>query len=65
MALNLTDTLTLEALRSNGWQFTGTTSVPRMQCQGGLLGAAFGSALSVLLSGPGSPYSLTVSAPST
>ncbi len=61
IALNLTDTLTLQALRSTGWQFAGTTSLSSLQCQGGLLGAVLGSALTGLLSGAGSSYSISVS----
>jgi pimeloyl-ACP methyl ester carboxylesterase len=64
ISLNLTDTLSEEELLSKGWTFTGTTSIPFVRCEGGLLGSLFGLVLSGLLTGPENQYSLQVTAPS-
>ena len=63
LALTLTDTLTREELLHEGWSFSGTTTLPRFSCKGGLLGGLVGMTLTMLLSGPENPYSLTVTAP--
>jgi hypothetical protein len=64
VALQLTDTLTREELLRKGWSFTGATTLPRINCEGGPLGrGVLGFALSVLLSGPENSYSLKFSAP--
>ena len=63
LALTLTDTLTREELLHTGWSFSGTTTLPRFSCKGGLLGGLVGMTLTMLLSGPENPYSLTVTAP--
>jgi hypothetical protein len=60
LLLVLTDTLTPEALRTKGWSFAGTTSVPKVKCEGGLLGPLFGEVLSPLFSGPEAGYSIGV-----
>ncbi len=39
VSLTLTDTLTKEALVSKGWAFSGTGTIGKITCQGGLLGA--------------------------
>jgi hypothetical protein len=63
LGLTLTDTLTREELLHKGWSFSGTTTLPRFSCKGGFLGGLVGMALTMLLSGPENPYSLTVTAP--
>jgi hypothetical protein len=63
VSLSLTDTLTREELLDQGWSFAGTTTLPPINCVGGLLGASFGEVLSVLLSGPENPYTLSIKAP--
>ena len=63
LALTLTDTLTREELLHTGWSFSGTTALPRFSCKGGLLGGLVGMTLTMLLSGPENPFSLTVAAP--
>jgi probable HAF family extracellular repeat protein len=63
LALGLSDTLTQEELLTKGWSFAGTTSIPKVKCQGGFLSGLFGVILTGLLAGPEDPYSLTVSAP--
>lgn len=64
LSLSLADTLTPEELFNTGWAFTGTATLPRFACEGGLLGRFFGEILSAVLSGPENAYSLRVSAPS-
>ncbi len=63
VSLTLTDTLTREALISKGWSFSGTATVGKITCEGGLLGALYGETISGLVSGAGASYSLTVTAP--
>ena len=63
VSLTLTDTLTKEALVSKGWAFSGTGTIPKITCQGGLLGALYGGTISELISGAGASYSLSVKAP--
>jgi hypothetical protein len=63
LSFNLTDNLTSEELLHPGWSFTGTTTVPKVRCAGGLLGDLFGDVLTHLLSGAGNPYALTIRAP--
>lgn len=60
LSLSLTDTLTREELLSTGWAFSGSATLPRMRCEGGFLGSAFGAVLSALVSGPENQYSLKV-----
>jgi hypothetical protein len=62
VSLTLTDTLTREAL-SKGWSFSGTATIPKITCEGGLLGTLYGETISGLVSGAGASYSLTVAAP--
>jgi hypothetical protein len=52
VALNLTDTLDLEELLSQGWNFTGTSVIPEIKCEGGSEAASLSSALSGAFSGP-------------
>ena len=63
VSLTLTDTLTKEALLSKGWSFSGTATIAKITCEGGLLGSLYGETLSGLISGTGATYSLTVTAP--
>jgi alpha-tubulin suppressor-like RCC1 family protein len=63
VALQLTDTLTREELLKKGWSFTGTTTLPHLNCEAGPLGRVLGFVLSALLSGPENSYSLKFSAP--
>ncbi len=63
VSLTLTDTLSKEALLTKGWAFSGTTTIPKITCTGGLLGALYGEVINGLIAGAGSSYSLTVSAP--
>ena len=65
LSLSLIDTLTREELLSKGWSFVGSTTVPKIKCEGGLLGGLLGPVLSSLLSGPENPFSLKVAPPST
>jgi hypothetical protein len=62
VALKLADTLGLEELLAEEWQFSGTTILPTFKCEGGL-GAVGGLVLSTLLSGPENQYSLRFAAP--
>jgi hypothetical protein len=63
VSLTLTDTLTKEALLSKGWSFSGTTTIPKITCEGGLLGPLYGETVSGLVAGAGAGYSLTFTAP--
>lgn len=63
IGLGLSTTLTHEELVSKGWGFSGATTVPPFQCEGGLLGSLFGRVLSALVSGPENQYAIQVSAP--
>jgi hypothetical protein len=63
VALGLIDTLTREELLKKGWSFTGTTTLPRFNCEGGPSAKALSSLLSELLSGPENGYALKFSAP--
>jgi len=45
--------------------FTGTTTIPSITCSGGLLGSAFGSVLTTLMSGANNPFTLSVVHPSS
>jgi hypothetical protein len=60
LSLNLMDNLTGEELLKGSWSFSGTTTIPKVRCQGGLLGDLFGDVLTDLLTGPGDPYLLTI-----
>jgi hypothetical protein len=63
IALNLVDTLSREELLTKGWSFNGTTSIPRVKCEGGFLSGLFGVILTGLIAGPEDPYALTITAP--
>jgi hypothetical protein len=63
LLLSLVDNLTREELLTKGWSFSGNTTIPKIKCEGGLLGGLFGTVLSALLSGPENAYSLTIKAP--
>ncbi|MHB8492767.1 MAG: IPT/TIG domain-containing protein [Solirubrobacteraceae bacterium] len=63
ISLGLADTLTREELVKTGWSFAGTTTLPRIACEGGVLGRLLGSVLTTLLSGPESAFAITVKAP--
>ena len=43
-----------------GWSFSGTTTLPSIKCEGGLLGSLAGPILSELISGAGAHYSLSI-----
>jgi hypothetical protein len=60
VSLALMDTLTREELLTGSWSFAGTTTLPQFSCTG-VMGTQLGFLLSVLLSGPGNPYSLKFS----
>jgi hypothetical protein len=45
---------------SKGLTFSGTTTLPKVTCSGGLLGALFGPIISELLAGPNNAFSLTI-----
>jgi alpha-tubulin suppressor-like RCC1 family protein len=64
LSLSLTDTLTREELLTKGWSFAGTATVPKLKCEGGLLGALFGAILSAQVSGPENAYAIKITAPS-
>jgi hypothetical protein len=63
ISLTLVENLTEQALRTTGWSFTGTTTIPSIKCEGGLLGSLFAEVLSPLFSGPEAAYSINVTAP--
>jgi hypothetical protein len=43
-----------------GLTFSGTTTLPSVNCSGGLLGSLFGSVITELLAGPNNPFTLTI-----
>jgi hypothetical protein len=43
-----------------GATFSGETTLPAVQCQGGLLSSLFGRVLTALLSGPNNPFTLAI-----
>jgi hypothetical protein len=45
---------------AKGFLFTGQTTLPPINCSGGLLGSLAGPVLSELLSGPNNPFSLAI-----
>jgi hypothetical protein len=45
---------------ATGVTFNGETTLPAVQCQGGLLGSLFGRVLTALLSGPNNPFTLAI-----
>jgi hypothetical protein len=45
---------------ATGASFSGTTTLPSVNCTGGLLGGLFGSVITELLAGPGNAYTLTI-----
>jgi hypothetical protein len=59
ITFNLKDTLTLKELLEPGPRFTGTTTLPTMQC-GGLEGVVLAPVLTTLISGPDNPYVLSI-----
>jgi hypothetical protein len=63
VAFGLGGVLTLEELTRGNWNLMGSTTLPSFRCEGGLLGSAFGSVLTSMLSGPENFYALTVRAP--
>jgi hypothetical protein len=63
LSLSLVDNLTREELLTKGWNFAGSTTIPNVKCEGGLLGGLFGAVLSALLSGPENAYAFKVTAP--
>jgi alpha-tubulin suppressor-like RCC1 family protein len=63
LSLSLVDNLTREELLTKGWSFSGSTTIPKIKCEGGLLGGLFGAVLSALLSGPENAYGIKITAP--
>jgi probable HAF family extracellular repeat protein len=63
ISLQLTDQLSLPALREHGWSFLGTTTVPRVSCVGGPAAGVLAGLLTTGLSGAHDRYSLTVTSP--
>jgi hypothetical protein len=63
LPLSLVDNLTREELIAKGWSFAGSTTIPKVKCEGGLLGGLFGAVLSTLLSGPENAYAIKITAP--
>jgi len=63
LALGLQQNLTREELLSKGFSFAGTTTIPKLRCEGTFLGPFLGIALSALLSGPENAYALKITAP--
>jgi hypothetical protein len=51
---------TIGELTTKGATFSGTTTLPAIQCSGGLLGFAFSPVLTALLSGPSNPFTFTI-----
>lgn len=62
IALPLSATLTLLEVVTKGTQFTGTATIPPIKCEG-LEGILLAPVLTAALSGPGNPYSITISPP--
>jgi hypothetical protein len=62
VALPLSSNVTLVELINSGAHFTGTATIPPMRCDG-LNGPAVGPLLTVLMSGPDNPYSLSITPP--
>jgi hypothetical protein len=62
IALPLGATLSLLEIVTKGTQFTGTATIPPIKCQG-LKGILLAPILTAALSGPGNPYSITLSPP--
>jgi lysophospholipase L1-like esterase len=62
LSLNLSDNLTIEELDSTGLHFTGSTTIPRVKCEGPL-GIVEEAVLSSLISGPGNAYSINIAPP--
>jgi hypothetical protein len=63
LTLGLSDNPSFEELLSTGFSFTGTSTIPTFNCEGGLLGTLFGQVLSALLSGPENPYAIKFAPP--
>jgi len=63
VSLKLVENLTREELLREVWSFAGMVTVPRLKCEGGLLGGALGLVLTDLLSGPENAYSIRFTAP--
>jgi hypothetical protein len=63
LALVLVDNLTREELLSKGWSFATSTTIPRIKCEGGLLGPYVGKFLTSRMSGPENAFAITVTAP--
>jgi hypothetical protein len=63
LSLSLVDNLTREELLTKGWSFAGSTTIPKVKCEGGLLASLFGHVLSALLSGPENAYAIKITAP--
>jgi hypothetical protein len=62
LSLNLSDDLSVEELSTTGLHFMGTTTIPRVKCEGPL-GIVEEAVLSSLLTGPGNAYSLNIAPP--
>jgi hypothetical protein len=60
--LPLTETLRLNELVKKGNHFTGTTTIPPINCPG-LQGVALGPVLTTALSGPDNPFSIAITPP--
>jgi hypothetical protein len=63
VSLTLVENLSREALASRGFSVSGTATLPKITCQGGLLGALYGEVISGLISGTGATYALSVTPP--
>jgi hypothetical protein len=59
VALGVSQTLSLEELRTGGFGSSGSTALPPFTCEGGLLGWVFGEVLTGILSGPNNSYTLS------
>jgi hypothetical protein len=59
VVFNLSTTLTLGELLDVGPHFSGTTTIPSIQCEG-LSGLALGALITGLMSGPENPYALYI-----
>ncbi len=64
LVLGLMSALSREELLHTGWSFSGAATLPKIRCEGGLLGRLFGPILSALLSGPENAYALSFKPPS-
>ncbi len=62
MTLDLSTNVTVKEFFEQGAHFTGDTTIPPIACEG-IEGLVLGPALTLVMSGPDNPYSLTIAPP--